>query len=179
MSEAKSNPNHHECVKKAVTYDSNGKVIDCLFCRIQRRQEPGVIVYENDEFVVFKTIAPATLYGHLLITPRDHIKNLSVLSGPKDAQLIKRMIEIGRISLGDRYASTAQYSFHCPPWNSIDHLHLHAIANPSQMNFFNSMKYYIGTFWCRSADDVISQLQELPDIKRDSISISNPIEYKK
>lgn len=108
--------------QKAVTYDSlTNKPIDCLFCRIQQRKEAGNIVYEDDEFVTFTTISPASSGPHLLVTPREHIQNLDSLSGPQDAEFVERMIAIAVTSLDSidptgSYSKTAQYSFHVPPW---------------------------------------------------------------
>jgi diadenosine tetraphosphate (Ap4A) HIT family hydrolase len=116
-----------DIIKKGVTYDAvTGAVKSCLFCRIATREEPGTIVFEDAQFVVFKTIAPASSQ-HLLVTPRKHIRNLKSLHGPKDAALIREMIEVGRTALGGD-AKGAHFSFHVPPYNSIDHLHLHAIG---------------------------------------------------
>lgn len=100
-------------VKKAVTYNHSNLPIDCLFCRIHKRIEPGTIVLENEEFVVFKTISPAS-HTHLLITPREHIQNLDALGGKEDSELLERMVLFGRESIGD-FANDAQYCFHVPP----------------------------------------------------------------
>lgn len=78
---------------KGVTYDSKGKVISCLFCRICERIEPATIVNSNDKFVAFLTIAPVTNY-HVLISPREHITNLYSLRGEKDAQLVEEMVKV-------------------------------------------------------------------------------------
>jgi len=155
--------------KKGVTYlATTGEVVDCLFCRIMKRQEPGSIVYENDSFVVFKTIKPAS-HLHLLVCPREHIKNVFSLSGRDGADLVRKLVEIGKIALGE-YANDSQFSFHIPPLNSIDHLHLHAIASPKTMTFLNSRKYHQNTFFCQSADSVIERLlQEKRDGNQDIV----------
>jgi diadenosine tetraphosphate (Ap4A) HIT family hydrolase len=145
-------------LKKGVTYDPNtGDVLSCLFCRISSHQEPGKIVYEDTNFVAFKTIAPVT-EAHILITPRKHIQNLSSLSGPTDALLVKELVRIGRLCLGSE-ADNARYCFHAPPWNSIDHLHLHAIAKPGTMDFLGMLKYSPESYWCKSAEAVIQYLE--------------------
>lgn len=148
-------------LQKGVKYDSNGKIIDCIFCRIANRDpnEPANVVYENDDFTVFKTIAPASSYGHLLVTPKVHIKNVASLVSVEDAKLVENMVAIGKSTYQTLGISDVQYSFHIPPWNSIDHLHLHCIANPKEMSYFSSLKYSQGTFWCKSADEVISSLK--------------------
>ncbi len=146
---------------KGVIYDANHKVVDCLFCRIQKGLEPGTIVFEDEQFVVFKTTSQMTLM-HLLVTPRCHIKNAGVLSGPKDAALVRRMVEVGKLSLGD-LAPGAFFAFHIPPFNSIDHLHLHAIARPETMSWFGSLKYNSYMPYCATADHMIATCEQTPD----------------
>lgn len=116
-----------DIIKKGVIYDAtSGAVKSCLFCKIATREEPGTIVFEDSKFVVFKTINPAST-KHLLVTPKKHIQNLEALKGPADAALVREMIKVGVVALGDQ-AEGAHYSFHVPPFNSIDHLHMHAIG---------------------------------------------------
>jgi diadenosine tetraphosphate (Ap4A) HIT family hydrolase len=54
--------------------------------------------------------------------------------------------------------------FHIPPFNSVDHLHLHVLAPASQMTFaFRRIKYNTSTRWCTDVADVIMRLQaDLP-----------------
>ena len=142
-----------------MTYNGEGNRVRCLFCRIQTGEEPGKIVYEDEKFVVFHTIKPIT-HLHLLVTPREHIANAKSLSGNKGADLIEELVEIGKKALGPQYADEAQYCFHIPPWNSIDHLHLHAIADAHTMSCVNRMKYPNGEYGhCRSAKGLINELR--------------------
>jgi diadenosine tetraphosphate (Ap4A) HIT family hydrolase len=113
-------------------------------------------VYEDDSFVVFKTIQPAT-HLHLLVTPREHIMNIRSLRGADGADLIKKMVDVGKVALGE-YADDSQFCFHVPPINSVDHLHLHAIASPSTMEMWTAQKYRPNTFFCQSAAAVIDKL---------------------
>ena len=147
--------------KKGVTYlSSTGEVVDCLFCRIQRKEEPAAIVFENEDFVVFMTIKPAT-HLHLLVTPRQHIQNVDALVSLKGVDMVNRLVEVGKVALGE-YAADAQFSFHVPPLNSIDHIHLHAIATPSSMGLRGMMKYRQDTFYCQSPEMVIKRLEQQP-----------------
>jgi hypothetical protein len=183
---------------KGVVYDGvTGEVVDCLFCRIHARTEPGTIVYEDKDFVVFETINPATAL-HLLVTPRRHIKDVSILKGPKDAELVRELVAVGKRAIAtvidrhggsfsdyggrnaargggeyqgsslslrefsqeaQRIAHDARFCFHVPPWNSIDHLHLHAIARLNTMGFKSSIKYMPNTYYCQTADSLIATLQ--------------------
>jgi diadenosine tetraphosphate (Ap4A) HIT family hydrolase len=148
--------------EKGVTYDGRGRVSSCIFCRIIEKKEPASIVYEDSMFVVFKTIAPAS-NRHLLVCPREHIQNALSLSGPSGASLVRALVETGRVALGDDDARDAQFSFHIPPWNSIDHLHLHAIAQPGTKNWLGMLKYYEGSYWCKSAESLIWELENTMD----------------
>ena len=148
-------------IRKGVTYGPRGEIQSCLFCRILSKQEPACIVYEDDEFVAFKTIAPAT-ENHLLVCPRKHIQNYMSLSGPSGARLVRSLVDTGRIALGAD-ADGAQWSFHIPPFNSIDHLHLHAIGQRHTLGLLNGLKYWEGSYWCKSADIAMTELEQTLD----------------
>lgn len=84
-------------VWKGVSYDSKGKIVNCLFCRICELKEPAKIVNSNDKFVAFLTIAPVTKL-HVLISPREHISNIYGLRDEKDAQLVEEMVKVSLLS---------------------------------------------------------------------------------
>lgn len=46
--------------------------MDCLFCKIIKKEIPSNIVYETESLVVFPDIHPAADL-HLLIVPKEHI----------------------------------------------------------------------------------------------------------
>lgn len=151
---------------KGVTYERNEggatEVVDCIFCSIKQHKEPATIIYEDSNFVVFKTIQPASKL-HLLVIPTNHIQNLDDLIKAADADLVKDMVEIGRKAVNsvDKSATEIQFCFHKPPWNSIDHLHLHAIAYPNEMNMEGFFKYNSYLPFCELADRAISRLSKV------------------
>ena len=50
--------------------------------------------------------------------------------------------------------------FHIPPFNSVDHLHLHVLAPASEMNYlYRYGKYNTGARWCIGALEVIERLK--------------------
>jgi diadenosine tetraphosphate (Ap4A) HIT family hydrolase len=151
-------------VVKGVTYNGNDEstVVDCIFCRIQQRREPATVVLEDEEFIVFKTIDPVTKL-HLLVTPRQHIRNLKSLQSIEDASLVKKMKEVGEravLSVDSQAIDLKpiQFCFHVPPYNSIDHLHMHAIAYPHQMTYIGMIKYNAYLPFCEVADNTIKRL---------------------
>ncbi len=141
---------------KGVTYTSSGSVASCLFCNIIARDEPARIVLENEQFVAFKTIKPYSS-NHLLVIPRKHVKNLTSMAGTEDANMIYDMEKFGRIALG-KDAIDSQYCFHVPPYNSIDHLHLHCIGARSTMTLAGSLKFWQDSFYCWSAGSAAARV---------------------
>jgi len=63
---------------------------NCLFCKIEKGEVPADRVYEDDDVVVFKDIAPKAKV-HLLVIPRKHIDGLNDLL-PEDQALIGKMM---------------------------------------------------------------------------------------
>lgn len=150
-------------LKKGVTYNAKGEFVDCVFCRIARKDpnEPARVVLENTKYMTFRPLHPVTDW-HLLVIPKDHIQNAGSLRGPKDAQMVREMIAFAQESLRNvegGNADDAQFSFHVPPFNSIDHLHLHAIGRPRAMGFLSWMTYFQDGLWCKSAAKLIQELE--------------------
>ncbi len=136
-------------------------VLKCLFCDVTKRVEPGTIVYENDDFSVFRTIRPYTDH-HLLVCPKEHIQSVKSLNGEAGAKIVENMVDAGQRALNaiePNLGVDALMCFHIPPVNSIDHLHLHAIGKPQSLSFFGSLKYWPGTVYCHSAQEVIQRLR--------------------
>ena len=149
-------------VRKGVTYAADNAVVDCLFCRIIAGREHSTMVKPptpHPDLVAFLTINPST-DCHILVTPRRHIQNVDALT-KQDIPLLEDMLRFGNSLLTDAQKQDSLFVFHLPPWNSIDHLHLHVIANRSTMSFFNGyFKYLPGSAWCASIDSVIARLKK-------------------
>jgi len=67
---------------------------------------------------------------------------------------VQRMVEAGRAALETLQlglSDTASFCFHVPPFNSIDHLHLHAIGNANSMSIMGRMKYSASVYCWDSA----------------------------
>ncbi len=63
---------------------------DCLFCKIEKGDIPSSKVYEDEDVIVFKDIAPKADV-HLLVVPRKHIVGLNDLL-PEDQSLMGKMM---------------------------------------------------------------------------------------
>jgi histidine triad (HIT) family protein len=62
--------------------------MDCIFCKIARKEIPSEIVYEDENFIAFLDIHPRSK-GMTLIVPKKHIKSFE-----EDENLSKEMFYI-------------------------------------------------------------------------------------
>ncbi|KZO89902.1 HIT-like protein [Calocera viscosa TUFC12733] len=113
----------------------------CVFCDV--RKEKGFnIVHETEDLIIFKDRSPAAT-EHLLVIPRHHLASVKALRKP-DIPLVRKLEAAGAdvlTTLG--YApSNQRFGFHIPPFNSINHLHLHAFGLPYRSRL-NSWKFPI------------------------------------
>ena len=68
--------------------------MDCIFCKITKKQVSSDIVYDNEELMVFADINPKAPV-HLLVTPKKHIVSVREMADG-DADLTGRMILAAR-----------------------------------------------------------------------------------
>nr|WP_319492726.1 histidine triad nucleotide-binding protein [uncultured Desulfobacter sp.] len=59
---------------------------DCLFCKIANHELPSDMLYEDDDYVVFKDIHPKAPV-HLLIVPKTHIRSVNNIE-PEHTELV-------------------------------------------------------------------------------------------
>ncbi|EMD31303.1 hypothetical protein CERSUDRAFT_119861 [Gelatoporia subvermispora B] len=113
----------------------------CSFCLVT--PENGFnTVWEEAEFVAFEDRNPAAVH-HVLVIPRRHIVSVRTLCR-SDVHMLRRMEEIGHLILDQRdvRAHRRRMGFHIPPFNSVDHLHLHVQALPYK-SVMRGMKYFV------------------------------------
>jgi len=66
--------------------------MDCIFCKIVKKEIPAVIDYEDEEIMVFRDLDPKAPV-HVLIIPKTHIESLDDLDGSEEqSALIGRMM---------------------------------------------------------------------------------------
>lgn len=99
---------------------------DCLFCKIIKREIPSEIIYEDDDFLVFLDIKPAT-NGDSLIVPKKHFLDITELDEElllKMQKLITKLYTIYQEKLnciGLTLTTNKDYA------QEIKHLHIHFI----------------------------------------------------
>ncbi|KAH6788701.1 histidine triad nucleotide-binding 4 [Perilla frutescens var. frutescens] len=104
----------------------------CIFCQIARASTTTTLLHQDDKVVAFEDINPSAL-RHYLVIPVEHIPTVKQLwRRPEDFALVSHMVDVGRALLRRDAPNAEQYrfGFHQPPFNSVDHLHLHCFALP-------------------------------------------------
>ncbi|KAL6530909.1 Bifunctional adenosine 5'-phosphosulfate phosphorylase/adenylylsulfatase hint4 [Orobanche gracilis] len=115
----------------------------CIFCQIARSTS-NTLLHQDDKFVAFQDINPSA-FRHYLVIPVEHISTVKDLKrSPEDFSLgdnitmvlvrksFSHMLNVGQSLLrrDAPHAKHYRFGFHQPPFNSVDHLHLHCFALP-------------------------------------------------
>ncbi len=102
---------------------------NCIFCKIIAGEIPSAKVYEDDEIVIFKDIAPLAKI-HLLCVPKEHFAYLSELDGARAALLgraLKKIAELApSLGLEDGYRLVVNQGESAG--QSVKHLHIHILG---------------------------------------------------
>ncbi|GLD93522.1 hypothetical protein PINS_up002114 [Pythium insidiosum] len=56
------------------------------------------------------------------------------------------------------FREDCRFAFHLPPFNSIDHVHMHAFRGST--GYLGRIKYRTESLWCRSYDGVLARLEQ-------------------
>lgn len=102
--------------------------MDCIFCKIIKREIPADIVYEDENALAFLDITPINP-GHILLIPKEHFENLYDLPDEKLKQMapiikklaiaIKKGVDAEGINIGMNNER--------PAGQLVPHAHFHII----------------------------------------------------
>lgn len=103
---------------------------DDLFLKIINREIPADIVYETDEILAFRDIAPKAP-THILIIPKLHLRTVNDI-GPKHAELVgKLMLTAAELARQEGIAEEGyRLVMNCNPagGQEVYHIHLHLLG---------------------------------------------------
>ncbi|KAI7751284.1 hypothetical protein M8C21_003876 [Ambrosia artemisiifolia] len=123
----------------------------CIFCQIARSSTATTLLHTDDKVVAFQDINPSAFriirpvfetvkeplgaidIRHYLVIPVEHIATVKDLQRrPQDYSLVRHMLSVGQTLLSRDAPDSTHYrfGFHQPPFNSVNHLHLHCLALP-------------------------------------------------
>ncbi len=108
----------------------NNPSMNCLFCKILRREAPATIVFEDSVVVAFEDIHPKAP-THLLIVPRRHIESMNSLT-PEDEAMLGRMqrvaADLARERGLQRFGYRTVMNTGLQAGQSVFHVHLHLLG---------------------------------------------------
>jgi histidine triad (HIT) family protein len=71
--------------------------MDCIFCKISKKEIPANVVFENDEIIAFKDINPIAPV-HVLVIPKKHIGSVVDVKDDDEALMGKMIIAAKKIA---------------------------------------------------------------------------------
>jgi histidine triad (HIT) family protein len=104
--------------------------MDCIFCKIIRKEIPAEIVFENDMVLAFKDVHPIAPV-HILIITKKHIESVNELS-TGDGKLMGEIILTAKKIAQDFDISPKGYKLliRVGEWGGqeVPHIHLHLLG---------------------------------------------------
>ncbi len=104
--------------------------IDCLFCRIVADEIPSTRVFEDDELIAIRDIAPRAP-THILLIPRRHIASALDLT-EADSPLVGHLFAVAADLARSEGIADGGYRLvsNVGQWGgqSVDHLHIHLMG---------------------------------------------------
>ena len=104
--------------------------MDCVFCKIIKKEVPAEIVYEDEKIIVFKDIKPLAPL-HLLIVPKKHIPSVDHFKA-QDKELIGEIFLTAKKVAREQGVANSGYKlvFNVGKGGGqiINHLHLHLLG---------------------------------------------------
>jgi len=102
----------------------------CLFCRIVAKEIPADVVYETDEVLAIRDIAPAAPV-HVLLLPKAHRIDAAHLL-PDDAKMLFELVAAAQVvAMNEGVASSGfrlVFNVGADGGNTVPHLHLHLLG---------------------------------------------------
>lgn len=104
--------------------------MNCIFCKIAKKEAPAEIFYEDDKILAFKDIFPKAPV-HILIIPKKHIPSANHIE-ETDKELIGSLFLIAKNIAQEQDIVEKGYrlifNVGTDAGQTIDHLHLHLMG---------------------------------------------------
>ena len=102
---------------------------NCLFCKIIRGEIPSTKVYEDEQVLAFRDIAPQAP-THILVIPKTHIASVAELN-EENAQVVAHIFAvIAKIAEQEGLVNGYRVVSNCGPdaGQTVGHLHFHILG---------------------------------------------------
>ena len=100
----------------------------CIFCSIIDNQIPSKRVYEDENVLAILDISQVT-YGHTLVMPKKHVRNITEADSETVSQVMEAVRVLSRQIVENTKAAGCNVLSNCGEiaGQSVDHLHFHII----------------------------------------------------
>ena len=103
--------------------------MDCLFCKIVAGQIPSTKVYEDEQILAFRDIAPQAP-THILVIPKAHIASVAEIT-PENSAVVAHIFEvIAKIAAQEGVTGGYRVVSNCGDHagQTVHHLHFHILG---------------------------------------------------
>ena len=103
--------------------------MDCLFCKIANGDIPSTKVYEDDQILAFRDIAPQAP-AHILVIPKAHIPSVDGITEENSAVVSHIFSVIPKIAAAENLTGGYRVVSNCGPdaGQTVFHLHFHILG---------------------------------------------------
>ncbi|KAG9327300.1 hypothetical protein KVV02_007076 [Mortierella alpina] len=114
---------------------------------------------EDNEMVAFYDINPAA-QTHILIIPKEHIISVKTVQiSDYDLLLRIKAKALDLLKTLGHDPETSRLGFHIPPFNTVNHLHLHVLGGSFE-SAATSVKYEKGRKWYMELSELLVELEQ-------------------
>ena len=105
--------------------------MDCIFCKIVKREIPAKIIAETEKSLAFIDAFPLTK-GHSLVIPKNHYEKVQDISAEDNADLFETVRRV--ISKVDKISNATLLAVHNgkESGQEIPHVHVHLIPRSAE-----------------------------------------------
>ena len=102
--------------------------MDCIFCKIAKKEIPSSIVYEDDKMLAFNDIAPQAPV-HILVIPKKHVSTVAEL---EDMEVVKDLFSMMKVIAEQKGIAKTGYRIVVnhgkDAGQAVPHLHFHLLG---------------------------------------------------
>lgn len=102
---------------------------DCLFCKIAAGEIPSAKVYEDENVLAFRDIAPQAPV-HILVIPKTHIASVGEITAGNAAAAAHCLEAVAKVAAQEKLDSGFRVISNCgaDAGQTVHHLHFHILA---------------------------------------------------
>ncbi len=101
-------------------------MVDCVFCKIVKKEIPSTIVYEDEDVIAFLDIEPVNI-GHTLVVPKKHFETIGEMEVEDLNKLNNAILKISKGILSIADGMNLMQNNRWVAGQEVPHVHFHLI----------------------------------------------------